>query len=579
MPPPLLLAPFGHFLSLAASKQAALSAAGSVDAYTASSAALAYVLARLAWNRVPEWIKEDVAVRNLLPTREEPGSSTRQNVAMELSNLTSVIEKLHALLVSGSEKLSSSESEPVPFLHASVLAYVQLATQLHKLYPEDRNQWYCNAGEFVSKGYIDRNSKRENNRLDTASLKEYLDFAIWAYATDTKVLQEWLGTEFYILQYNTLISGVVRPGHVGHYVAVSEARKLVVIGVRGTSTLEDLLTDCCGRAVSYSGCKDYTNRHYDEAHHSRVEVCAAQPNRVQTDEEGEIEVVSGHEQIWVEDQHDDNGQYSIRCHEGILICATRLANEIQATIEKLVIDDGYSLLLCGHSLGAGVASLVAIILRSRLPALVDGQKTTMIKVIAFAPPPVLDHDSAIAASSYMTSIVNNSDIIPRSSLSNLAVFLEFLRSVSVRLEERGLAPTSPSAVAALIRKLTSVAIDENELLMTLDEVRSAIHEAHSRIELRDPDHLYIPGQVLIMFERWGSAVDLKNDSNASIREPWQFVVTDGSAAVLRFFEFDAFRMVTDHATASYFSSMEYFHNAQHVNGTNGEGQENALNIS
>ena len=107
MPPPLLLAPCGHFcfVSLVASKQAVVTAAGSVDAYAASSAALAYVLATLAWNRIPEWIKEDVAVRNLLPINSNSNNSknpNKHNSALELSNLASVIEKLQALLVSGS---------------------------------------------------------------------------------------------------------------------------------------------------------------------------------------------------------------------------------------------------------------------------------------------------------------------------------------------------------------------------------------------------------------------------------------------------------------------------------------------
>lgn len=567
MPPPLLLAPIGHAFSLAASKQAALSAAGSVDAYTASSAALAYVLARLAWQRVPEWIKEDVAVRNLLP-RSKRDDANSANATLELANVASVIEKLQALLVSGSENILSF-SEPVPYLHASILAYVQLAAQLHKLYPEDRNQRYCNSGESISAsarvGYGDRCDWNEQDaeHLDTSiSLKkEYLDYAIWAYESDTKLLQEFLGEEFSILQHNTLVSGVVRPGYVGHYMAVSDKKKLVVIGIRGTSTLEDLLTDCCGRAISYGG-------HHDEEYHSRIEVRAAEPHHVlQANEQGDIEVMSGHERIWVEEQHDDDdGQYSIRCHEGILICAKRLADKIQTSIEKLVLGDGYNLLLCGHSLGAGVASLVAVVLRTRLPPLADSSNKGRMKVVAFAPPPVLDHDSAFAASSYTTSIVNNSDIIPRSSLANIAVFLEFLRAVSARLEERGLAPTSPSTTAALIRKLMSDAASEDDLLMTLQEVHMNIDAVHQRIELRNPDHLYVPGRVLVMFAQWGRTTDAKGkDDEATSDELWKFVVTDGSAAVLRFFEIDAFRMVTDHATASYSASVDHFHHRTQIN--------------
>lgn len=39
------------------------------------------------------------------------------------------------------------------------------------------------------------------------------------------------------------------PGRVGYFVAVSRAKRTLLIGMKGTSTLEELLTDCCGRAV------------------------------------------------------------------------------------------------------------------------------------------------------------------------------------------------------------------------------------------------------------------------------------------------------------------------------------------
>ena len=87
---------------------------------------------------------------------------------------------------------------------------------------------------------------------------------------------------------------------------------------------------------------------------------------------------------------------------------------------------GYRLLLCGHSLGAGAAALAAALLRLRFPQLfptvtADDQgkaRQNKVHVYAFAPPPVLDHDSAVAASSYCTTIINNADIIPRCSLVN-----------------------------------------------------------------------------------------------------------------------------------------------------------------
>ena len=549
MPPPLAM------LSVAAvAKRAVAGAALSVDTYTVSSAALAYVLGLLAWKRIPEWIKEDVSIRSLLQKER----SKSQETTLELSTLASVIEKLQALLESGSEKL---ESRPVPFLHAAILAYIQLAAHLHKLFPDERDIWYANCGSVGTSNEF-QNMYHEDSAFtfhDQVHLSKCLDYATFSYESETAKLSEFLGSDFKVVQHNTLIKDLARPGNVGHYLAVSKKMKLVLIGIRGTSSLEDLLTDCCGQAVSYNGHDDYANANYEDLFHSRVEVRAAIPNELSANQDGHVEIISGHERIWMEAHNDDDGN-DIRCHQGILICALRLVDTIQSFIEEYVVVDEYRLLLCGHSLGAGVASLAAVVLRSRLPVLAGTKSTHKMKVVAFAPPPVLDHDTAIAASSYTTTIVNNSDVIPRSSLANLAIFFEFLRDLSSRLQEKGLVPTNPLAAVAFIRKMFTDVDNDNDLLMTLEEVQTAMERARDCVELRNPDHLYVPGCVLVMFERWGSTSGVSNVTSSEPARNWQFVVTDGSAAILRCLEVDAIRMLTDHGTDSYAGSLQTFFN-------------------
>lgn len=74
--------------------------------------------------------------------------------------------------------------------------------------------------------------------------------------------------------------------------------------------------------------------------------------------------------------------------------------------------------------------------------------------------------------------------------------------------------------------------------------------------------VYIPGRVLLMYESrsaLGAAVgdesskEEKHDGGPS--EEYYRIDTDGSAAVLRFFEIDAFHLVTDHATSSYYGTL------------------------
>jgi hypothetical protein len=88
--------------------------------------------------------------------------------------------------------------------------------------------------------------------------------------------------------------------------------------------------------------------------------------------------------------------------------------------------------------------------------------------------------------------------------------------------------------------------------MSLEQVQAAMKAAHDQIELRNPDHLYIPGRTLILFEERGqAATTLASPRGGNKSGVWKYSVTDGSAAVLRLFECDSLRMVTDHATASY----------------------------
>jgi pimeloyl-ACP methyl ester carboxylesterase len=593
MPPPLVVIPSLHVIS-----KAAASAAASVDVYAFSSATVAYILARILWHRIPTWIKEDVALRSLLRnTNRDGGGSARK---MEMGTLASVIEKLQAIFRTASEKLVL-QLAPVPFLQASLWSYIQLESQLRTAYPCFRRLLYGIPDPIHDKtGGPDRTISTNNlDEYGKVGIADSLDYAIFAYTSDSDQLQRELflkHADLTLLQHNTLIEKIPRPGQVGHYLAVSHTQRFVVIGIRGTSSLEDFFADCCGQAVSYP---NPSKKRYgwagpgssfqcvnpDEDYCSpRIEVSAAQPHQVvpndatimdnndYTSGQDNVEVISGHERIWVEEpeggEDSCNTQYCIRCHEGVLICAQYLVDRMQSTIEETVLEKGYRVLICGHSLGAGVASLAAVVLRTRFPILandcfmpiVGTTAIPRVQVMAFGPPPVLDHDSAIAACSYTTSIVNNADVIPRASLANLAIFVEFLRFVSTRLQERGIAPTNPATAAFFLRNVLcgvplptryANGVDDDSvrlldldpsLLMSLDEVQTAMKSAHREIELRNPDHLYIPGRVVLMLEDRG---------NTTTAPSWQFEVTDGTAAALRLFEFDTIRMVTDHATASY----------------------------
>jgi pimeloyl-ACP methyl ester carboxylesterase len=319
--------------------------------------------------------------------------------------------------------------------------------------------------------------------------------------------------------------------------------------VKGTSSFEDFLTDCCGRAVSLE----------DKISFQEVfEVSMSGPDAVDVTDSG-VEVMSGHERIWMHSSCDSGA----RCHEGILLSARGLADKVSKLFQDFVIKKNYNCILCGHSLGAGVAALLGMLLRGRFPELESEYQH--LRVYAFAPPPVLDYESSLAASSYILSIVNNSDAIPRFSLANVLIFLEFLRQVSQKLAERGLSPTSPATVPALLRKLLKGANDD-DMIMTLEEVEEARESASRTVDKSDPCHLFIPGRVLILHDRRedaDSCIDSSNDGQKYV----DVYEAEGGCDVLRFFELDGLAPVSDHVCSAYAASLSRLGAMVRSNGT------------
>jgi len=178
--------------------------------------------------------------------------------------------------------------------HASLLAYWQLCNQIREQYPEWRNDVYKitdSDNSNLSAELIDANERDTPINITISQIKELqtmLDYAVWAYEPDEEKLRSYLlsgskeedgfkeggyqlivhRTTSYIDPNESVLpdtssntdnttkqkkqnSKVKRkpPGRVGYFVAISHEKQTMLIGIKGTSTLEELLTDCCGRAV------------------------------------------------------------------------------------------------------------------------------------------------------------------------------------------------------------------------------------------------------------------------------------------------------------------------------------------
>ncbi|EXC31930.1 Sn1-specific diacylglycerol lipase alpha [Morus notabilis] len=157
-------------------------------------------------------------------------------------------------------------------------------------------------------------------------------------------------------------SSVMRPGY---YIGIDPRKKFVILGIRGTHTVYDLITDI----VSSS--------------------------------DGEVTFEG----------------YST--HFGTAEAARWFLNHEMETIRKCLGKfEGFRLRLVGHSLGGATASLLAIMLRKKSVKEL-GFSPDIVSAIGYATPPCVSKELAESCSDYVTTVVMQDDIIPRLSVASL----------------------------------------------------------------------------------------------------------------------------------------------------------------
>jgi len=309
------------------------------------------------------------------------------------------------------------------------VSVIQLNESIKKHHPEYRDRSYRDGGEVVSIEELEE-------------LSEGVELAEWAYEDSYAVLKKNLREKDYVLLRHEMSCEF---GHVGHYIAINHKSKIALIGLKGTSTFSDLVTDATGKAIEHT-----LGNSFDESYLSK----------------------------------------EIRCHEGIWTAALTMADDLEELVSNLFLPSGYRVLICGHSLGAGAACLLGLLLRSRISDL-RGDK---LRVLAIASPPVLNYDAALATSSFCTSIVNNNDVVPRMSLSNLVKLAKMLVRVDSILKERDLKPCDVSSALRYVKDLMQ---SDSEPIMSCEEVDEIFSEENVLTD--DEDDLFVPGRVVTMW--------------------------------------------------------------------------------
>jgi pimeloyl-ACP methyl ester carboxylesterase len=457
------------------------------------------VVMREAWRSLPAWVKPQILARR----RATEDTAVTELDHEDMTSLGVIASKLQTFFAVASEKIRGSVSDVdqrVGYLDFVALVKLLGALKEERAVERDRR-------------YTEDDLQVEHPQTVMTGLDEAFEFADWAYMTNGMMLRSVLKQQNFTLVRR---ESIALPGSASHYIAINKERKVAYIGIRGSAGFADLLTDCCMRAVPYA----------------------------------------------LRGPFVEGGPATIWAHEGISLTAKRLADDVETLIEELLFPNGYRLIITGHSMGASVACMLGMLLRSRLglkyPRLLkdDG---SLIKVLAFACPPVLDHDAALACTSFTTTIVNNSDIIPRWSLSNILILMEYLKAVNKKLEEKRLRPKDFKSLVAFTRMLFCKR-GSPEPFMTIDEIRSTMLDAYAKVDLKDPDHLYVPGKVIHMYDLWSKegyeqGVNASNaEGNANLRVAERVHVSNGTSNVLRYIEIDS-RMTSDHYSEAYRKSI------------------------
>lgn len=118
-------------------------------------------------------------------------------------------------------------------------------------------------------------------------------------------------------------------------------------------------------------------------------------------------------------------------HSGMMKAAEMLLERLWGRIETALVDHpGHSLVLTGHSLGAGTATLLASLIGSTVVAHGPTRSVTVnVHCYAFAPPAVLSLDLARACQ-HVTSVIVGPDLVPRLSLATTIEVKELLAALN-----------------------------------------------------------------------------------------------------------------------------------------------------
>lgn len=223
-----------------------------------------------------------------------------------------------------------------------------------------------------------------------ASLLFYAPLALnFIYATkevDIQLLAAQQGWKllYAYLQQETQNKVTDRPGSA---VFVHEKQKVACLSIRGTSTIQDVVTDIRQTPIPFP---------------------ESDPEISQRSSDGDWTTVSRGQGLAV---------------AGMAGAAVNLYREHADCLLQLA-KAGYRIRLTGHSLGGSVATLLGVLIRRDLKK--DFDEDIPLKVYAYASPACLDARLADFVENFVTTVVLHDDVIPRLTMSSCRGLLKHL---------------------------------------------------------------------------------------------------------------------------------------------------------
>lgn len=191
-----------------------------------------------------------------------------------------------------------------------------------------------------------------------------------------------------------------------HAICKDTSRHTIVVCIRGTLSVFDALTDLNGEYASY----------------------------VYTDPDTGEEKASGY------------------VHKGIMTGAIKLSEELaDKTKEALEANPGYTVVIVGHSLGAGATALLTLLWLSDPYFISRG-----LRAYAYAPPPVFSQEFTVHVKPYLMSAVLGSDLVTRICYGTIKDLIFIIRELAEWEQRRSSIRASEIAASSIFGKKKSV---------------------------------------------------------------------------------------------------------------------------